>query len=168
MTTATETLAAEFERLSYERYELIKQLSAPGGDTPASRERMRVVSQRMREITATPPDGYSLPKQAADLVAHAEAHGWTTRVQWTAPGYSGEPYVTVQVGRLVTGADGYVGTGDRWTYERTWHSRDCAPGKVRLFGQGVATTPDHPAHHNAPSVKGIMAVITAHPAPVEG
>lgn len=167
-TTTTETPAAEFQRLSYERYELIKQISTPGGGTPQARERMRAVARRMAEITATPPEGYALPKAASDLVAYAEAHGWRALVQWTAPGYPGEPYVTVQVGRLVTEADGYVGTGDQWVYKRTWHSRGCAPGKVRLFGQGIASTPGHPAHHDAPSVKGIKAVISAYPAPKEG
>lgn len=162
-TTATETPAAEFERLSYERYELIKQVGAPCGDTPEVRERMRAVARRMCEITAVPPDGYTLPKAAADLVAHAEAHGWRALVQWTAPGYPGEPYVGVQVGRRATGADGYVGPGTSWKYSLTWHSRGCAPGKVRLFGRVLAETPDRPATHDGPSVKGIRDVIAEHP-----
>lgn len=165
MSTATETLAAEYNRLTGEDAELSAAVRKVGAATPEQAERQREIRTRLRELHATPPDGYALPKLAADLVEHAEAHGWTTRAQWTALGYVGEPYVTVQVGRLVAEADGYLGLGDRWTYSLTWHSRDCAPGKVRLFGSGIAVTPANPGSHSAPSVKAIRAVIEQHPAP---
>lgn len=165
MTTATtETLTQEHERLTYEQRELGKAIRE-GQAAPEAREKLRTVTLRLREIAATAPPGYALPKAATDLVAHAEAHGWMALVQWTPPGYSGEPYVSVQVGRLVHEADGYVGLGDRWKYEVTWHSRGCALGKVRMFGNGHAVTPANPGGNYAPSVKAIRAVMAAHPAP---
>lgn len=166
-TPAAETLADEYQRLSCERYELSKAARVDQRDSGVV-DRLRAIAVRLREIESTPPDGYDLPKIAAGLVTHAEAHGWRVRVQWTPPGYEDEPYVTVQVGRRVTRADGYAGTGDRWAYALTWHSRGCQTGKARLFGSGVAVTPDHPAAHNAPSVKAIRGVITANPVQAEG
>jgi hypothetical protein len=160
----TETQAQERERLTYEQRELGKTIRE-GGTAPEARERLRAVTLRLREIAATAPPGYALPKAAADLAAHAEAHGWMALVQWTPPAYSGEPYVSVQVGRLVTEADGYLGLGDRWKFEVSWHSRGCAPGKVRMFGNGHAVTPANPGGGYAPSVKTIRAVIEQHSAP---
>jgi hypothetical protein len=164
-TATTTTLAQEYERLTYEQRELDKAVHE-GAATPEARKRRRAVTQRLREIAATAPPGYALPKAATDLIAHAEAHGWMALVTWTSPGYSGEPSVSVRVGRLVHAADGYVGLGDRWKFERTWHSRGCAPGKVRMFGNGHAVTPANPGGNYAPSVKAIRAVIEQHPAPV--
>jgi hypothetical protein len=165
VTTITETAADEYARLSGEDAELSAAVRKVGTATSEQIERQREIRARLRELHAAPPAGYALPKLAADLVAHAEAHGWTTLTQWTALGYGGAPFVTVQVGRLVTEADGYLGLGDRWTYKLTWHSGGCAPGKVRLFGNGIAITPDNPGAGYAPSVKAIRAVISEHPAP---
>lgn len=165
MTTATETIAEEYERLCGEDAELSAAVRKVGTATPEQAQRQREIRNRLRELHAQPPEGYTLPKQAADLVAHAEAHGWLTLVQWTALGYDGDPFVAVQVGRLTTEADGYLGLGDRWTYKLTWHSGGCAPGKVRRFGSGSAVTPANPASHYAPSVKAIRTVIEQHPAP---
>jgi hypothetical protein len=162
-TAATETLEREYSRLVDEQGELSAAAREAGGFTPEDRNRFREVTLRLRELHATPPAGYALPKLAADLVAYAETHGWTTLVQWTALGYDGAPFVTVQVGRLTTEADGYLGLGDRWTYKLTWHSGGCAPGKVRLFGSGVAVTPESPGAGSAPSVRAIRAVIEQHP-----
>lgn len=164
MTTATESLAVEFEHLSYEQYELSKTARA-GQPDPETRERLRAVSRRLREIAATPPDGYALPKAAADLIAHAEENGWLTMVQWTPPGYSDEPYVRVQVGRKVQDGELSDARGNHWKYSVTWHSRGCVIGKVRLFGRVLAETPDRPAVHDGPSVEGVREVIAAHPAP---
>lgn len=164
MTTATETIAGEYARLCSEDAELSAAVRKVGTASPEQVQRQREIRTRMRELHAAPPQGYALPKLAADLVAHAEAHGWATLVQWTALGYDGDPFVAVQVGRLVAEADGYLGLGDRWTYKLTWHSRDCDPGKVRLFGSGTAVTPANPGGHYAPSIKAIRAVIEQHPA----
>lgn len=164
MTTATETLAREYSRLTHEQYELGKALHAEQ-DTPETRDELRAVTARLREIRAIPPTGYELPKMAADLVAHAEAHGWLSMVQWTPPNYVDDPFVTVQVGRRVAEADGHLGLGNCWKYQLTWSSRDCAPGKVRLWRKGLAETPANPGTHDAPSVKAIRAVIEQHPAP---
>ncbi|MGA5130827.1 hypothetical protein ACPCTO_13560 [Streptomyces olivoreticuli] len=118
------------------------------------------------------PDGYALPKAAADLVAHATAHGWLSRVGWAAD-ISNAPLVHVAVGRRMTPdeqeqAEDRGEYGDRWCYELTWHSRDCAPGRLRLFGRPLAHTPEQPRWHDGPSVKGIRQVIADNPAPEQG
>ncbi len=90
----------------------------------------------MRTSTApspTPPEGYTLPAAAARLVAHAQAHGWTTLVQWLhTEEEDGAPYVVVKTG--------HVGTPEQlpedaprnsWRYTYTWHSFGCAPGRLR-------------------------------------
>lgn len=164
MTTATETLAQECNRLTGEDAELSAAVRKVGAATPEQTERQREIRTRLRELRAIPPAGYELPKMAADLVAHAEAHGWLSLVQWTPPDYVGDPFVGVQVGRRVTEADGYLGLGNCWKYQLTWSSRDCAPGKVRLWRKGLAETPESPAATDAPSIKAIRAVIEQHPA----
>lgn len=164
-TVTTETLVQEHNRLLGEQAELSAAARRAGGQLdPEGRARYAAISQRLREIRAIPPAGYELPKMAADLVAHAEAHGWLSLVQWTPPDYMGDPFVGVQVGRRVTEADGYLGLGNCWKYQLTWSSRDCAPGKVRLWRKGLAETPANPGTHDAPSVKAIRAVIEQHPA----
>lgn len=120
----------------------------------------------MEEVLSTPPEGYSVPKAVTDLLTHAKAHGWLTAARWTSPTYEGEPFLTVQVGRLVTDEERDDYRGDRWLFSLTWHSRDCAPGKVKRFGQGTAVTPDHPSTHYAPSVKAIRETIATHPVAV--
>lgn len=120
------------------------------------------------------PTGYSVPRLAADLMAHATSQGWVSKALWThGPGVS-EPFLRVQVGRLllasealpVDAVDPYATVrGDRWVYSVTWHSRGCAPGKLQLFRRALASTPWVPAMHDGPSVKGIREVIARHPGP---
>lgn len=166
ITVTTETLTQEHNRLLDEQAELRAAARGTGGQLDAEgRARYAAISRRLRELRAIPPAGYELPKMAADLVAHAEAHGWLSLVQWTPPDCVGDPFVGVQVGRRVTEADGYLGLGNCWKYQLTWSSRDCAPGKVRLWRKGLAETPESPAATDAPSVKAIRAVIERHPAP---
>lgn len=114
----------------------------------------------------TPPTGYTLPAIAVNLISHATAHGWLTGVQWQTSS-SDEPYVTVHVGRKLVAGELDYHRGDNWYYQLTWHSRDCAPGRVRLFRAGLARTPLHPQWHDAPSVKGVRTVIETHPAPAK-
>lgn len=109
------------------------------------------------------PEGYRMPRAAADLIEHARAHGWAVRSAWAADS-GGAPYVTVALGRLLTGPEITMWRGNRWEYQVTWHNRGLAPGRLRLFG-GWAITPGSPAAHNLPSVKAIQEEITAHPAP---
>ncbi|MFD9442100.1 hypothetical protein [Streptomyces sp. NPDC060001] len=159
-----ETSEAESERLAYDMARLRR--IHPSERTEAQREELRVANARLVELCSVPPEGYSTPKAAADLMAFAESHGWRTSAVWTALGYEGEPFLTVQVGHLVGDESREQYRGDRWVYSLTWHSRDCAPGKTRRFGQGTAQTPDKPATHGAPSVKAIRDVIAANPAAV--
>lgn len=166
MTTVqtAETPAQRYHHLDFELYTLRR--IEPGERTEDQLARMRVVAGELREILATPPAGYELPKAATDLMTFVEAHGWMAQAQWTSPEYEGEPYVRVQVARRVGESERELYRGDRWSYQLTWHSRDCAPGKVRRFGSGTAVTPESPNTHDAPSVKAIRAVVEANPAPV--
>ena len=151
---------ATYEQLATE-YQALRHIQ-PRDRTDKDRHRLTELTAELRALLATPPHGYTLPTTAADLITHAHAHGWDAWAQWAPDGgTSGGPFVTVHTGRVRSAAD-----GDRWHYQITWHSRDCPPGRVRLFS-GLASTPDHPASHDAPSVKDIRAVITANPAPRE-
>lgn len=161
-TVTTETLAQEYNRLIDERADHQAAARKAGAMSPDGSEALRSIGRRLMEILAIPPQGYTLPKAIEDLVAHAEAHGWISMIQWTYPGYEGEPYVGVQVARKAADAES---RGDVWHYKLTWHSRDCAPGKLKRFGGALAATPDSPQWSDAPSMKAIRAVIEQHPAP---
>lgn len=109
-------------------------------------------------MAVAPPTGYTVPQAATHLIQAAQASGWRTLTQWTpATPSSGGLSLKVQVGRL--GGP----NGRRWHYQVVWHARGCAPGRVRLFSS-IASTPTNPQWHNGPSLKGIHAVITQHPA----
>ncbi|MFE7077910.1 hypothetical protein ACFU96_48370 [Streptomyces sp. NPDC057620] len=162
-TTTTETLKQEYDRLCDEEDEL-RTAARKDGWSEQAKERQRAISLRLREILTIPPAGYALPAAASGLIAHAEAHGWLALAQWTSIDFDGDPFVTVQVGRQLADGEMPDARGSRWLYKLTWHSRDCAPGKVRLFGNGHAVTPDSPGGNYAPSVKAIRAVIEQHPA----
>ncbi|GAA0500993.1 hypothetical protein [Streptomyces olivaceiscleroticus] len=169
-TTTIETLQQEYERLSDQQDLLRTQVRNAGGATLEQKDRSRAIARRLREILAIPPAGYALPKAAADLLAHAEAHGWDTAVRWTPPGWEDAVSVRVGVRREMTIAEkkaaAYCRSG-AWLYELTYHSRDCPAGKVKRFGAGRGCTPDmaQAEYPPAPSLKAIRAVITANPAP---
>lgn len=163
--TTAETLEQEYTRLLSDRYRLGKELRETGADAPAVRAALRKATARLREITAIPPAGYTLPKAAAGLMATAREHGWTAIAQWTPPGYDGEPFVKVHVGRGLHPGEQPDARGNGWHYQLTWHSRDCGPGRVRLFGRCLAETPDQPWTHDGPSVTRVRAVIQQYPAP---
>lgn len=167
MTTdsTAETLEQEYTRLLSHRYQLGKELQEAAGDVPAVRAALRDATARLREIAAIPPAGYALPKAAAGLMAVAHEHGWTAIAQWTPPGYDGAPFVTVHVGRGLRPGEQPDARGNGWHYQLTWHSRDCAPGRLRLFGRCLAETPEQPCTHDGPSVTRVRAVIQQHPAP---
>lgn len=159
-----ETPLQEYRRLADE---IDRETAAHAASPQAEASpQLRAAVLRMREILATPPQGYALPPAAAGLVAHAESHGWQALVRWTSPDFDGEPFVRVIVGRKAVDAD-YTGgmRGPVWRYSLSWHSRGCKPGRVRLFGSGVAETPNSPQPRDAPSVKKIREIISDHPAP---
>ncbi|MFE9003171.1 hypothetical protein ACFYOY_13665 [Streptomyces sp. NPDC007875] len=168
-TAPVETMEQEYDRLLEERTAIIAAAKAAGSTSDQAREQMTEVMDRIREILAIPPDGYTLPPQAAKLIAHAHAHGWQGETQWTPPGWEREedrePFVLVKVGRRMEPGELEYSRSDVWLYQLTWHSRGCPPGKLRLFGAGKCRTPENPATHDAPSVKAIAAVITQHPGP---
>ncbi|GAB1326915.1 hypothetical protein ACE1SV_12540 [Streptomyces sennicomposti] len=108
------------------------------------------------------PTGYEMPKSAAALVEHAQANGWVVRSAWGEDS-GGSPYVTVALGRLLTGPEVTMWRGNRWEYQITWHSRGLQAGRLRLFG-GWEITPGNPAAHNLPSVAKIRETISNYPA----
>ncbi|MBT2412699.1 hypothetical protein J7I94_19395 [Streptomyces sp. ISL-12] len=154
---AEETPVERYKHMSF-ALSTLKRIH-PDERTAEQREEIRTLNADLTELLSTPPAGYAVPKAVSDLLSFAEAHGWRTSALWTAPGYEGEPFLNVQVGRLVPVNERGNYRGDRWMYSLTWHSRDCAPGKVRRFGQGTAVTPDNPATRGAPSVNAIREVI---------
>ncbi|GGX46504.1 hypothetical protein [Streptomyces noursei] len=120
-----------------------------------AQEAARYAEERLAKAMAllqrNPPEGYTMPAAAEQLIEHAKAHGWRTKVVWTPPDYDGEPSLKVLMEH------------GGWRYELTWHSRGCQPGRVRLFSR-LAWTPGRQVAHDAPSVKKIRAVIEANPA----
>lgn len=116
----------------------------------------KAIVDQLAEIDATPPDGYELPAAAKKLVDCAAAHGWRHLVRWTSPGFEGSPFVRVLIGRI--GDD----TGN-WEIQYTWHSRGCDPGKVRLFGHGLMTSPGHQVSYVAPSLAKVRKMIAENP-----
>ncbi|MFC5911484.1 hypothetical protein [Streptacidiphilus monticola] len=128
---------------------------------PSEATTRRTAMTPTQPVPTTPPDGYTIPPQVARLVEHARTHGWRTLLQWDTE--SAEvPFLTVQVGRRA-GADD--GPGPYWWYRLTWHNRDLPHGRLRLFRSGIAHTPTQPKAHDAPSIRAIHEVITAHPLP---
>lgn len=119
------------------------------------------------------PEGYGIPKAAADLLEHAKVHGWSTLATWNTD-RNDAPFLNVQVVRPVRPCEAervYAHTsyqGPAWYYSKTWHSRGCAPGRMRLSGTGLTRTPSHPRLSDAPSVKVIRELIAANPDPVYG
>lgn len=121
------------------------------------------------------PAGYELPKLATDLIAHAEANGWRTLVDWqTTDDDDREVFVHVHVGRkIAAGEDEPVHLTDphapvrhdRWQYKVCWHSREARAGQVKLFRRTLAQTPWRPAHHDGPPVAGLRLMISSFPDP---
>lgn len=107
------------------------------------------------------PEGYRLPKAAADLISDAEANGWQTGHSW-GEDTGGSPFVSVVLLRRLVGPELTKWSGDRWEYRITWHNRGLAAGRVRLFG-GWEVTPQNPAAHNLPSLKAIRRTIADNP-----
>lgn len=153
-----ESLKREYERLSDEMH-VIQSQTLKGGPTL---DRFREIRARLCEILASPPEGYALPSAAETLISHARTHGWKTSVEWTSTG-GREVFATVRVGRRVLPEETTGFRGDRWKFSYTWHSRGCAPGRLRLFGSGLAETPSSPRTHDAPSLKKTRQIIHDNP-----
>jgi hypothetical protein len=161
--STTETPAQTWDRLYAERVRLLNLAIR----TPDDNSRITDLAHQLRALREQPPPGYTLPAAAASLISHAHTHGWQAGAQWYGLPHLDdadvEPRVVVEAGRQATSAE--TSRGTRWQYSLTWHSRNCAPGQLRRFGPGNAHTPDEPWHNDAPSLRAIRAVITAHPAP---
>ncbi|MFC8447596.1 hypothetical protein [Kitasatospora sp. NPDC057223] len=123
--------------------------------TTDQQQRIADLTAEMRTIEATAPDGYALPKPAADLLALAKANRWLTAARWSEDS-GGNPFVDIQVAHRVPG-------GSSWAYRLTWWTRDLTPGRMR-YARGVASTPQQPGWTTAPSVRAIREVIAANPA----
>lgn len=120
--------------------------------TPAERQ-VRDRTRRLLEagVVFTPPRGYTLPKAAANLLSHAEDHGWTVAQAWTP--YEDGFTLNVRVSRAVDDGLG-------WQFDLSWF---CAPGVARRTRFGLSRSPDRRGLYDTPSVKAIHGVITAHP-----
>ncbi|OEV13624.1 hypothetical protein [Streptomyces nanshensis] len=133
------------------------------------RDQWKTIAQRTqnelavaeRKLAALTPEGWEVPKTVADLVAHAEAHGWRSSLAWNPRAGGEEMALAVLVGRDLTPED-EPARGTKWCYRLTWN---CVPGSARRAGTGVAQTPHRPQWHDAPSVRKIREVIHAHPGP---
>ncbi|MFJ4879725.1 hypothetical protein ACIP93_31605 [Streptomyces sp. NPDC088745] len=119
--------------------------------TPAERE-VRDRTQRLLEagVAFAPPRGYALPKAAANLLSHAEDHGWAAAQAWTP--YEDGFTLNVRVSRAVDDGLG-------WQFDLSWF---CAPGVARRTRFGLSRSPDRRGLYDTPSVKAILGVITAH------
>ncbi|MEU1824215.1 hypothetical protein ABZ502_17530 [Streptomyces abikoensis] len=124
--------------------------------TPAE-QHVRDRTQRLLEagVVFTAPGGYALPKAAANLLSHAEDHGWTAAQAWTP--YEDGFTLNLRVGRA---ADDGLG----WQYDLSWF---CAPGVARRTRFGLSRSPGRRGLYDTPSVKAIQGVITANPVPQE-
>ncbi|WP_329492428.1 hypothetical protein OG618_37275 (plasmid) [Kitasatospora sp. NBC_01246] len=153
----TDAITAEITRLSHQAA-VLRHID-PAERTDADRTRFAEITARLRALVAVPPPGYALPKAAADLIAYADARKWVADVHWFVTA-GADPFVKVRVGRALSGAEAAGRRGNAWTYALCWHARGCAPGRVRLFGPILATTPDNPAMHNVPTVAAVIRAIS--------
>jgi hypothetical protein len=100
---------------------------------------------------SVPPDGWQLPKAAADLLACAQEHGWRTLTSWgERPG--GDPMVGIQLAH-----DGWSFTNLTWVVSGSGRS-------MSRLGSGLQKTPAHTGWADAPPLAKIRAVIAANPA----
>lgn len=104
------------------------------------------------QLAARRPDGFELPKAAADLIGHAEAHGWKTARAWNLN--DEDPGALLQI-LIVNGS---------WTFKLSW---SCDPGGAgRMSGAGLARGPRRD-WHDASSLTKIRQIITDNPATPE-
>lgn len=105
-------------------------------------------------VVGRAPEGYQIPRAAADLIAYAAESGWTAVAVWDADD-TGHPFLSVTLHR-----NGIL-PGREFHYEVTWHSRGQEPGHMRVF-DGSARTPWLPVEHEAPALHVIRTVIRMH------
>jgi hypothetical protein len=168
MTAAPQTAEIDYAAMASERAALTDEHwrlghigHKQGGLDGEMRERWDAVNARLRELVAIPPQGWAYPKAAAELVAHARAHGWQVLAEWLDAASRGAdpiPYLNIKVGRA--GEDG----GGFWKYQACWHSYNVErPRTLRLFGRILAQDPDRRAPHDARSLREVREAIAAHP-----
>lgn len=101
------------------------------------------------------PDGCSMPKAAAELLACAEEHGWVSLTTWFVR--DGAPAVTVQLAHKA--ADGRA-----WNFSHLMWGAPSVGESMSLSSRGLQSTPEHQGWHDAPSLKRIRELIAANPA----
>lgn len=105
------------------------------------------------ELATHAPDGFTLPRAAADLLEHAAAYGWLTGRAWSVA----EDGIDGSVGVI-------LGTPDRSReYKLRWAVLAGGAGSGSLVRSGLARLPRR-SWHDAPSLKKIREDIAAHPA----
>ncbi|MFJ2780260.1 hypothetical protein [Kitasatospora sp. NPDC087315] len=158
MTTTVPSPAAALTEIARLTDELRSLYRLPAR-TDEDDQRITDTKLRLRTLAAVPPTGHTLPKPAADLIAHAHTHGWEAYPYWThGPGIE-NPFVLVHLAYLLTPAESANYRSDRWTFQYTWHSRGCAPGRMRRFGAGTVCSPGGLHNAPAPSLRTAIAVI---------
>lgn len=112
----------------------------------ASRRDDAEITRLRTRLAAFTPEGYAVPKAAADLLAHAKAHGWKTVHGWTVrtEDEGGGALLRIIVGHGLH------------QFKLTW---SCDPGGGgRRSGSGVARAPMR-AWHDAPPLKRVKEII---------
>ena len=141
--------------------------------TPTHRQRQGALYAELARRAATPPQGYALPRAAADWVRRGEDAGWQYLVQWQ-PDSDGTPYVTVQVGRAVLKTERNAFTsqgwhGSYWKYTATWNTRNVARtapvGTLTLFRGVGGVSPQNPVFHTT-TVRAVAEMMYTHAVPV--
>lgn len=97
------------------------------------------------ELATHTPDGYQLPPAAADLLAHATAHGWRTARAWIkSESEPGTARLEIALAR------------ERYGFQLTWHCTQGGGG--RMIRRGLARWPRRD-WHDAPSLIKIKKII---------
>jgi hypothetical protein len=141
----------EVRRLKWNADERLRELETLKA---ASRRDDTEITRLRGQLAARRPDGFELPKSAADLLAHAEAHGWKTARAWI---------VRTEDEGGGAGLRIIVGQGP-WQFKLSW---SCDPGGAgRMVRSGLARGPRRD-WHDAPPLVRIKQIITENPAPAD-
>jgi hypothetical protein len=104
------------------------------------------------ELATHAPDGFTLPRAAADLLEHAAAYGWLTGRSWDIAEDGIDGSVSVALGHP-----------DRTReYRLRWAVQAGGRGAGSLSGSGLARLPRQ-GWRDAPSLKKIKDDMKAHP-----
>lgn len=161
--TKEEQAATEwFHILSpHEQYREVRRmkwnLDQAGKDRDSLKETVRKQDEEIMKLRFAlaqfTPEGYVFPRIAADLMDHAQAHGWKTAKAWTMAEKRSddeddwEPSAQLEI---------HISHLDGWLFKLSW---SCDPGGGgRMIRSGLARAPRRD-WFDAPSIKKIKAII---------